>query len=277
MTKKIVAIIGSPRKGDTVKALQKFENVYNSFYEAEFEYLSLAKLQLKDCIGCHLCVTKGDEYCHQSEKVGTIIEKMLKADGIILATPIYSEHITYLMKKMVDYLSFLYHRPRLFGKQFLGIVVGGPVAKTCLKYLSKTTQAWGGTWVGGFGVPHYDSLTPKYKKSLDKDFETYAYQFYKALEKKPLIKPSIKRIMWFYIWKVNVVVCKEDGVKDFEYWKQKEWVNSFFYYPIKINPFKKAITKLMMNLGKKFMGKMFESYKNIEIPEINKESTIESK
>ena len=56
------------------------------------------------------------------------------------------------MKKLVDYLAFLYHRPRLFDTKFFGIVTGSPLGGDTARYLEKCVSAWGGTWVGSLSV-----------------------------------------------------------------------------------------------------------------------------
>jgi len=60
-----------------------------------------------------------------ARKISQIMEKIQRVDGIILATPVYNQHITALLKKTLDYMTYLWHRPALFGKRFMAVSSGG--------------------------------------------------------------------------------------------------------------------------------------------------------
>lgn len=265
---KILMILGSPRKKDTWQAFKKFEQKFKQYEEAEFEYVSLMKYQLRDCLGCHNCVSLGDEYCPERGKIQELLTKLIEADGVVLGTPIYSEQVSYLMKKFLDYLAFLYHRPRLFDTVFMGIVTGSPMAKNILNYLKKCTIAWGGIWAGGFSSPHYEALTPKFQKKNDQSMQKMALRFHSLLVAPSRVKPSFSRIMWFNIWKLNVLATKDYCTKDFTYWTEKQWLTSSFYYSVQINPLTRFFSQIAFRIAKNFMGKAFNDYKDVKIPKI---------
>ena len=73
--KKFLAIIGSPHKGETFKAVQRFEQELKKISEAEVEYIMLSEVGLRDCLGCHNCFMKGEENCREAAKVQEILQK----------------------------------------------------------------------------------------------------------------------------------------------------------------------------------------------------------
>jgi len=57
---RILAICGSPRKGNTYKVMK---TIQDSFPEIEYKILMLKDLNFELCRGCYSCVVKGEEYC----------------------------------------------------------------------------------------------------------------------------------------------------------------------------------------------------------------------
>lgn len=57
---KILAICGSPRKGNTYSALK---TIQDSFPDIDFELLMLKDLHFELCKGCYACVLRGEEKC----------------------------------------------------------------------------------------------------------------------------------------------------------------------------------------------------------------------
>lgn len=258
--KKILAIIGSPRKGDTLKAVQKFEEEMKKIEAVEVEYVMLNTLQLSDCSGCHQCILKGHEYCKESLKVQALHDKMLAADAVILASPVYNQHVTALMKKSLDYMTYLWHRPALFGVKFFGISSGGGMFGGIFKYLKSNVNSWVGKWIGELGVPHYESLTPQYKKKCDNDYVKKAKKFLIQIETKKLPKPSLGQLMMFNVWKINAKACKDSNPADYAWWTEHDYFYKRFYYETRIGFFKGLLVKLVSAIAKSFMHKVYIGY-----------------
>lgn len=258
--KKVLAVIGSPRKGETYKAVQRFEEELKKMIEVEFEYIMLSKVGLADCTGCHNCIVKGQEYCHEAAKVKELQEKMLAADGVILATPVYNQHVTAIMKKFLDYFTFLWHRPAMFGVKVFGIASGGGMFDPVFKFLSMNSANWGAQWVGQLGVPHYESLTDKYKGKMDRNLDKKVSEFILALNDKSLPRPSIGRLIWFNMWKMTAEASKTHTVKDFEHWTDTGWFRKDYYYDTRVNPVSNAAARLVIRLMRAFMRKIYVGY-----------------
>ncbi|NLK88052.1 MAG: NAD(P)H-dependent oxidoreductase [Clostridiaceae bacterium] len=261
--KKILAIIGSPRKGETYNAVMKFEKALNDFGPAEVEYIMLSSIALQDCTGCHNCILKGRESCRETLKVRELQDKLLSADAVILASPVYNQHVTALMKKFLDYFTFLWHRPEMFDVKFFGISSGGGIFKEVFKLLRSNVESWGGTWVGELGVPHYDSLTAKFRKKCDRDFNKKAGMLTKAMEVKKRPVPGIGRLMMFNIWKMNAKAGKDYNPADYAYWSENDLFDKDFYYPVKINIFVKTVTGIIFRIARSFMKKVYVGYDEV--------------
>ncbi len=256
--KKIVAIIGSPRKGETLKAVQRLEQEMQKHGEVEFEYVMLSQVALRDCTGCHNCILKGKETCREAEKVQALFDKMAAADAVVLASPVYNQGVTAIMKKFLDYFTYLWHRPALFGVKFIGVSSGGGMFKGTFQTMKENVSSWGGTWLGELGVPHYEALTEKFRAKADKAAVKKAAQFWAALGDKNLPKPTLGKLMGFRMWRMNAVF----GEADRAHWTEKGWLDKKcrYYYDTKINPFANVLAAVLMGIARQVMRGIYVGY-----------------
>jgi multimeric flavodoxin WrbA len=101
----ILGIVGSPRvEGNTehvvAEALKAAEED-----GVETELLRLVDRDVKPCDACLSCRKTGE--CSITDDFDTIFEKMVQADGIILASPVYFSSATPQMKALVDRAGYL--------------------------------------------------------------------------------------------------------------------------------------------------------------------------
>ncbi len=98
---KVVAFNGSPRRGgNTEQCLRVVERELNA-QGIEMEIISVGA-QAKPCTACYDCLNKGNGHCIQFDPVNEWIDKMVEADGIILASPVYYGGIAGGMKCFLD-------------------------------------------------------------------------------------------------------------------------------------------------------------------------------
>ncbi len=260
--KKVFAVIGSPHKGETYNEVKKIESSIagNHSGEIEFEYVFLRELGLEECMGCHNCIVRGEEFCFQNDKVHFLKAKMLESDLVILSSPVYNDHVTALMKKMFDYMTFLWHRPEMFGRKFVGISSGGGMFKSVFSYMKKNVECWGGEWVAEFGVPHYDSLTPKFAAKTDVSRERFIEKLKSALDDRSMKTPSLSKLIYFNVWKINARACKDYLKRDYEYWAENSLFESDYYYNVKIPFYKKLTTSILKRVIHSFMKKVYKGY-----------------
>lgn len=108
---KIIGICGSPIKGGNTEAfLKEALKAAEETGGVTTELISLAGKDIRDCIHCNWCLSKQEEgkFCSLKDDVPEILAKVLEADGLLLATPVYSTRLS-------GYMACLLDRFRVFG------------------------------------------------------------------------------------------------------------------------------------------------------------------
>jgi len=102
---KVVAINGSPNKGDGNTAL-----TLNPFIEgmrgagAEVELFYLKKMKIHPCNGDHVCHLITPGICPIKDDMKMLMPKLVRADVWVFATPLYFEGMTGALKILIDRL-----------------------------------------------------------------------------------------------------------------------------------------------------------------------------
>jgi multimeric flavodoxin WrbA len=105
---KVVAFNGSARKDGNTTILVK--TVFGELKKEGIrtELVQLAGKKIRGCIACGKCFTKQDKRCAVTGDIANdCIEKMLEADGIILASPTYFADVSAEMKALIDRSGFV--------------------------------------------------------------------------------------------------------------------------------------------------------------------------
>jgi len=99
----ICIIAGSPRlNGNTTELCKPFVDELR-LHQAEVEYITLSGKNISQCLGCFRCQNVADTYgCILLDDMQSIIEKILWADVVVFATPIYTWQVTAPMKAVMD-------------------------------------------------------------------------------------------------------------------------------------------------------------------------------
>ncbi len=99
LSKNILIIEGSPRKGGNSDILtdQLIKGAEESNHNTEKIYLTDYKLNY--CLGCYAC-QKGP--CVHDDGMDKLIDKMMKAEVIVLATPVYFYSMSGQLKTFID-------------------------------------------------------------------------------------------------------------------------------------------------------------------------------
>lgn len=123
MTKKLLVLAGSPRiKGNsTVLAARAAEAARTSGMEVEI--IHLCRLKIRPCYACDCC-KEGKKYCTLNDDMQGLYPKLLAADALILASPIYWFTYSAQLKCCIDRWYGLWNNNRDFlrGKP-VGIVL----------------------------------------------------------------------------------------------------------------------------------------------------------
>ncbi|AKB80292.1 iron-sulfur flavoprotein [Methanosarcina horonobensis HB-1 = JCM 15518] len=105
---KVVAFNGSPRKEGNTASLIKHVLSELEKEGIETEVVQIGGKSVHGCIACAKCFEKLDRKCViDKDIVNECIEKMLEADGIILASPTYFADLTPELKALIDRAGFV--------------------------------------------------------------------------------------------------------------------------------------------------------------------------
>ena len=102
---RVIAINGSARKDGNTSAL--IRHVFAPLEEAgyECELIELARMDVRGCTACGRCAKERDGVCYGRRDDGNdVISAALKADALILASPVYYGDITPELKSIIDRL-----------------------------------------------------------------------------------------------------------------------------------------------------------------------------
>jgi multimeric flavodoxin WrbA len=128
---RLVGIAGSPvKEGNTETLLEEALGVTASDPEIQTEVLNLSSLQIAGCQHCNWCIKNQtpDKFCVISDGMDEVYSGLVRADVIILATPVHIGRMSGLMANMIDRMRvFVYgniHRGRLKDKIGGALVVG---------------------------------------------------------------------------------------------------------------------------------------------------------
>lgn len=100
MGKKVVIISSTPRlNGNSHKLCEEFKRGAEETGN-EVELISLRENKINYCIACYSCRNTGK--CFQNDGMNEIIEKMIDADVLVFATPIYFYDVAGQLKTFID-------------------------------------------------------------------------------------------------------------------------------------------------------------------------------
>ena len=100
MNKKVLIISSTPRKGgNSDKLCDAFEEGAKEAGN-EVEKVRIADMKIGYCMGCYACQKL--HKCVKKDDANELVEKMLSADSIVLATPVYFYSMDAQLKALID-------------------------------------------------------------------------------------------------------------------------------------------------------------------------------
>jgi multimeric flavodoxin WrbA len=100
---KVLGINCSPRKGGNTEILIK--EVFKALEDEgiKTEFFQLGGKSVNGCIACMKCRKKKDGRCHQkNDVINECIERMVKADAILIGSPVYFADLSAEAKALID-------------------------------------------------------------------------------------------------------------------------------------------------------------------------------
>jgi multimeric flavodoxin WrbA len=249
-TKKILVVVGSPRKGNTFQACELIRENLQKVQPIEFEYLWLRDMNLLPCKGCLACCCFGEGKCPNHDDAPLIERKMLESDCVIFALPVYVMNVSGLMKNFLDRFGYLGHRQRFFGKKAVVLVntaSGG--LKSVMKYMDMIIRVWGFEVVANVGLlapPDPKSANPSrlVRKYADGALVKASAAILKSFagRRKP---PALYEVAFFHVWRSISPMLERYYPFDYQYWKEKGWFlpGKKFFVDLPVNPLYVALGK----------------------------------
>lgn len=138
MSKKILVISSSPRRGGNSDRLcdRFMAGALDAGHTAEKVFLG--DLKIGYCTGCGTCFNLGKP-CPQRDDTPGVVEKMIAADVIVLATPVYFYTMCGQLKTLIDRCCARYRE--ISGKEFYFIVSAADSSK---KNMERTLEEFRG-------------------------------------------------------------------------------------------------------------------------------------
>ncbi|MBB3187478.1 flavodoxin family protein [Microbacter margulisiae] len=129
MKKNILVISGSPRKGGNSDLLcdRLMEGAQSVGHQTEKIYIRDKKINY--CTGCGNCFNK--RLCSQKDDMAEVLEKMIDANVIVMATPVYFYTLNAQMKTLIDRCCARY--TEINGKEFCFIMTAADGNKNSLE------------------------------------------------------------------------------------------------------------------------------------------------
>jgi len=137
----VLGICGSPIKGGNTEAfLKESLKAAEATGDVKAKLIALAGKDIRDCRHCNWCLRKQEEgkLCAQQDDMAGIYPEMLKADALVLASPVYIGRLSGYLACFIDRF-----RAFAFGNVYhggMGTKVGGALAVGWLRnYGMETT------------------------------------------------------------------------------------------------------------------------------------------
>jgi NAD(P)H-dependent FMN reductase len=132
--RQVLMFNGSPRTaGNTSRALEIIKGELESYGDVQVETVHIKELDLELCHGCFTCISRGEQHCPLKDRREEMEKRMMEADGIVLASPLHVQNVSWLMKNFIDRFCYTNHRLRFFHQKVMLVAVGGMDLRTTIR------------------------------------------------------------------------------------------------------------------------------------------------
>jgi len=216
----ILLVSASPRRAKSQTFALARRVIAGCKGAAQVETVHLRDLKIDFCIHCEACHIHCMR-CPVKDDVYALLNKMLAADGIILATPNYINQVTGALKAVLDRSAHFIHCKRLLGKYLCGVVTSGSGSqdRLVLDYLKYYGHVCGAQWSGGVSACAYamDGATP--------EALALGGKFVEDIETRKRYPAQIKIIEKGKAHFHEIIESRKELWKgEYEYWREKGWL-----------------------------------------------------
>jgi len=216
---KIIALIGSPHgpKGNTGKLTRiVLEGAESQGAKTETVYLTGKNVSF--CKACDACHRKGR--CPQDDDFEAIKNKILEADGLIVASPNYIFNVSAQTKAFMDRCCGVIHCLAFEGKYGASVVTsGGGDEKQISKYINQFLITTGIQPVGSVWATMAKISGDVYPDGVRKSAFDLGSKLARSCENKPSYKNVDKKLESF-----------KERMRALMLWRKQEWPYEYKYW-----------------------------------------------
>lgn len=218
---KIINLVGSPHgaKGNTARLLQIISEGAE-LLGASIENIFLTGKNVLPCLGCDICHKKGK--CVQHDEFESIKQRILNADGLILASPNYIFNVSAQMKAFMDRCCEVVHCMSFEGKYGASVVTSGggdesPIAESMNHFMMITgIRPVGAVWA---------TMGNIYENTFPEGIRNNAFELCKKLVlswKDKVVFPESEKIIGQFKERMQQLILwrKEEWPYEYQYWKK---------------------------------------------------------
>lgn len=239
--KKVVALVGSARNGQTLDATRELARALEAYGDVECEVVRLSDYRIEACRGCKACFLKGEAACPLADDRDALIAKLDAADGVVLASPNYMFQVSGFMKVFLDRLGFLAHRPRMHGKALTAVVVQGMGKGGAIRrYLEWAGMCLGFDVVRGSVSTAFDPMTAAERRTRSARLAAQAKRFHRELVREGYRVPGLMALFGFRLGRTSIRLELDDACEDFRYYRDRDWFSADYFYPTRLGPVKRV-------------------------------------
>jgi len=201
--------------------------------DMELTEFNVAELELPFCKSCHMCFSKGEEYCPHDGILRDIRTAITGCDGVIVSGVTYIWAVNAALKNLLDHFAYWHHRPALFGKKGMVVVTSAGYGESGVAKFVKTI-------IGQWGINGALIVTQNAKQrdlqsagKLSAKLDKAAEQFYQLIASKKPLSPKLKNIVVHNAFRAMSLCEFSDSECDTRYWRQEHMNKA---YPVKTGP-----------------------------------------
>lgn len=217
---RILLISSSPRKEKSstfILAKEVLKGAIESGARAETVHLFDSRIDF--CRHCELCHKKIMK-CPAKDDVAGILNKILKADALIIASPNYINQVNAPMKALFDRSAHFIHCKRLLGKYIAGVSTSGsgydlPV----LDYIAYYGHTCAAQYSGGVSSCAH-TVSDKFQEAyrLGEKLASDVKSKKNYPEQTKIIKQGKEH------FKSIILLRKDDWKQEYDYWRKMGWL-----------------------------------------------------
>ncbi len=182
--------------------------------------VNLTELDIGYCVGCGLCIEKGQ--CWQADDHAGVVEKLLAAQAVVLASPVYFGQVTAQFKTFLDRCLVLGHQPRPGGrKPGLAVAVSAGMGETAVAdYLAGVLRVFGADPVGRFTALATSPGEFYGKDLVEAEGRELGRRLARAVKEKRR-RPASDHDLFFYLFMRHLVSDNRELMRaDYRHWQE---------------------------------------------------------